>query len=251
MIRIASQQTLVPATACPTPLWHAGFLAMLPTIEKCACFAFRHLRGDSRDDAVEEAIANALVAYIRLVKLKKTDVAHPTVLAKYAIARVCNGKRVGGHLNVRDVLSTYAQRVKGFVVERLNCFDNREGEWIEAVVEDHRTPVADQAAFRIDFPVWLAMHSCRDRWIAETLAIGHAPVQLARQLHLSRARISQKRRELYESWQAFHGESKVQTHNSENHRIYKGDKDHERPSFCQSDEPVPLVQPEVQVPIPG
>ena len=96
-----------------TPAWHAGFLAMMPTIEQYACIAFRHLKGDSRDDAVEEAIANALVAYVRLVELKKTKVAHPTVLAKYAVAQVRDGRRVGNHLNVREVLSQYAQR-KGF-----------------------------------------------------------------------------------------------------------------------------------------
>jgi hypothetical protein len=79
---------------------------MLPTIKQYACAAFRHLRGDSRDDAVEEAIANALVAYVRLVELKKTEVAHPrswrsTLLRKSATAD-------GSKPLVREVLS-YAQ----------------------------------------------------------------------------------------------------------------------------------------------
>lgn len=207
MIRIASRQPLVPAVSCPTPAWHAGFLAMLPTIERYARIAFRHLRGDSRDDAVEEAIANVLVAYVRLVEQKKTAVAHPTVLAKYAIAQVRDDRRVGNHLNVREVLSRYAQRIKGFIVGRLDHFDKEEGEWMEAVVEDHQTPVADQVAFRIDFPAWLRTQSRRNRRIAETLALGHSTTEVAKRFHVSAGRISQKRQEFHKSWQEFRGET--------------------------------------------
>jgi hypothetical protein len=180
---------------------------MLPAIEHCVRFAFRHLRSDSRDDAVEEAIANALVAYVRLVEMKKTRVAHPTVLARYAIAQVCDGRRVGNHLNVREVLSKYAQRAKGFVVERLDHFDREEGVWMEAMVEDHQTPVPDQVAFRIDFPAWLAIHPHRDRRIAETLAVGHSTNEAAKRFHVSAGRISQKRRDFHASWQEFRGET--------------------------------------------
>jgi hypothetical protein len=207
MTKLASPQ---PLRKHVSPAWHAGFLAMLPTIEQYACVAFRRLRGDSRNDAVEEAIANALVVYVRLVELKKTEVAHPTVLAKYAIAQVFDGRRVGNHLNVREVLSHYAQRAKGFTVERLDRFDQEEGVWREAVVEDHQTPVADQAAFRIDFPTWLAIHPRRDRRIAETLALGHSTGEVAKRFHLTPGRISQKRRSFCASWQSFHGESVVE-----------------------------------------
>jgi hypothetical protein len=65
---------------------------MLPIIQQYARGAFGHLKGDERDDAVEEVIANVLVAYVRLVKLNKVHVAHPTVLTKYAIAQLFDGK---------------------------------------------------------------------------------------------------------------------------------------------------------------
>ncbi len=203
MIRFARPQ---PSARSAVPAWHVGFLAMLPIIQRYARVAFRHLKGDARDDAVEEVIANALVAYVRLVELKKTAVAHPTVLAKYAIAQVCDGRRVGNHLNVREVLSQYAQRVKGFIVERLDHFDKEEDAWMEAVVEDHQTPVADQVAFRLDFPAWLRTQSRRNRRIAETLAIGHSTTQVAKRFHMSAGRISQKRQEFHKSWQEFRGE---------------------------------------------
>ena len=75
------------------------------------------------------------------------------------------------------------------------------------MVEDHQTPVPDQVAFRIDFPAWLASLSRRDRRLAQELALGHSTRHVANRFHLSDGRVSQKRREFYEYWQAFHGES--------------------------------------------
>ena len=92
-------------------------------------------------------------------------------------------------------------------MERLDHFDEEENEWMEAVVEDHQTPVPDQVAFRIDFPAWLAIHPRRDRRIAETLAIGHSTTEAAQRFHVSPGRISQKQRDFHASWHTFHGES--------------------------------------------
>jgi hypothetical protein len=189
------------------PAWHSDFLQMLPTIRHVAQVSFRHLHGDSYDDAVEEVIANACVAYKRLVDLGRTDVAFPTVLARYGVAQRNDGRRVGTRQCVRDVLSPHAQKKKRFVVERLDRFDHEEGEWVEAVVEDYRTPVAEQAAFRCDFPAWLESQSKRERRIAEALAIGIRNKEVARRFRLSRGRISQLRQEFHESWREFHGEA--------------------------------------------
>jgi hypothetical protein len=148
-----------------------------------------------------------MAAYVRLVRSNKTEVAYPTALARFAVAQVWDGRRVGTRKNVRDVLSQQNQRRKRFAVTRLDRFDPQEGEWQEVVVEDHHTPVADQAAFRVDFPAWLANLPGRDRRIAMRLAIGGATNEVADRFGLSPARISQKRLELRASWQAFHGES--------------------------------------------
>jgi hypothetical protein len=37
--------------------------------------SFRHLVGEARQDAIQEVVANALVAFCRLVQLGKTDLA--------------------------------------------------------------------------------------------------------------------------------------------------------------------------------
>jgi hypothetical protein len=77
---------------------------------------------------------------------------------------------------------------------------------LEVILEDHRTPVPDQVAFRIDFPNWLAILSRRNRRIAEALAVGNSTGYVAKRFKLSAGRISQLRGELYRSWQNFHGD---------------------------------------------
>jgi len=188
------------------PAWHAAFLAMLPDIRKQAGFAFRKMKPEAREDAIEEVVANACCAFARLVELGRADVAFPSSLAQYGIKQFRGGRRVGNPLRIRDVLSPYAQKKKGIVVERLDKFDKHEGLWLEAVVEDDRTPVPDQAAFRIDFPAWLGTYPERDRRIAETLATGERTGDVAEQFGISAGRVSQMRRKFYHDWQAFHGE---------------------------------------------
>lgn len=189
------------------PAWHDGFLAMVPRIRQYAHFAFCQLDEEAREEAIAETIANALVAYVRLFEQGKVDLAYPTVLARYAVAQIHDGRKTGGRLNTREVLAEPAQQRHGFVVERLDRFDKDSGEWIEATIEDTQTPVADQAAFRCDFPVWLATHSTRNRRIAEALALSYSTSEVAKRFKVSHGRVSQLRRELHDSWLEFHGEA--------------------------------------------
>lgn len=200
MIRMAPQ----PEPAAP--VWHTAFLAMVPAIVTQARFAYRGLKPEAREDAIEEVIANALVAFVRLVQLNKVELAYPSALARYAIAQLHDGRRVGNRLNVRDVLSPYAQKQKDFQVERLDRFDQNDHAWVAAVVEDGRTPVPDQVAFRCDFPAWLDTLPGRNRRIAEILALNHTTGKVAEEFHVSAGRISQLRRDLQRSWQEFQGE---------------------------------------------
>ena len=188
------------------PSWQAMFLSMLPAIERQLDLSFHNLPADERAESVQEALANVCVALARLVEQGREGKAFATVLAKYAVAQVRVGRQVGTPMNLHDVTSRYARQRLGLRVGRLDRFDWREGGWRESIVEDHRTPVADQAAFRIDFPEWLARLPVRDRRIAEALAEGHATGQVARQFGVSAPRVSQLRGELHESWLAFHGE---------------------------------------------
>jgi hypothetical protein len=190
----------------PSARWQDRFAILLPVILNYVAPAFRALRSEAKAEAVQEAVANACVAYARLVERGKESVAFATVLAKYAISQVRAGRHVGGRLNILDVASDYCQRRKQFSLQRLDRFDPVEGCWQEAVIQDHRTPVFDQVWFRIDFPAWLQTLPRRDRKIAEALAAGHRAINVARRFQLSLARVSQLRRKFHKSWLAFHGE---------------------------------------------
>ena len=193
----------------PEPKWHADFLKMLPAIELRAKIGLRHLGAEAREEAMQEVVANTLVAYLRLVELGKADLAYPTVLAQYAVAHALGGRKVGGRLNVRDVMSSYAQQKKGFRVDRLDSYDQNAGDWMEILVEDRSATPADVAASRIDFAAWLRSLSSRYRKIATTLAVGETTAKVAKMFRLSRGRVSQLRRELQESWQVFQGADQV------------------------------------------
>ncbi len=195
-----------PATK-PRSAWHDGFLDLLPTIQKFARIAFRCRNIEAQEEAVQETIANALVAYVRLVEQGKEDIVFAGPLVRYAVAQVRCGRRVAARLNIRDVLSEYCQRSKAIVVERLDQFNAHDGEWQEILVEDKRVTPADLAASRIDYPAFLVTLTKLKRRIAETLASGETPGDVARSFGLSRGRISQIRRELHDAWLRFHGDS--------------------------------------------
>ena len=190
----------------PSCAWHRPFLAMMPKILQHCRVAFRGLPPEARAEATQEALANTCVAFARLFKQGRQERAFATVLARFAVSQVCDGRRVGTGQNTRDVLSERAQRVKQFVVWRLDRYDEEEESWEEAIVEDPHTPVFEQVWFRIDFPAWLRHLSPRDRRAAKSLAMGNTTNEVARKLKISAGRVSQLRRELHKSWLEFHGE---------------------------------------------
>jgi hypothetical protein len=193
-----------PHTAPPS--WHAGFLALLPAIRAYVRHAFRYFPPEAREDAVQEALANALVAYARLVELGKADLAYASPLARHAVAHIRVGRQVGNRLNGRDVLSPYAQRQQKLTVERLDRYDEQTQAWQEVLIEDKRSTPAEIAASRIDFAAWLRTLSRRVRSIACVLARGETTRDTAQRFGVTAARISQLRRELAESWNHFQGQ---------------------------------------------
>jgi len=130
------------------------FLEMLPVIRRYARMAFQDRDPEARGEKVQETIANAFVAFCRLVKQGKGDLAYPTPLAMYAIRQVKPGRHVGSKLNVCDVSSTHRQLRKGVHVLRLDHFDKDAQEWKEILIEDHRAGPAEIVAVRIDFGAW-------------------------------------------------------------------------------------------------
>ena len=179
---------------------------MLPAIVQRARFAFRDVRGQDRQDLVQEVVANALVAFVALVRRGKMAIAYPSVLARYAVAQINDGRRVGSSLNAKEVLSPYAQRLKKFWVERLDHFDPAEEAWQEVLVEDRHAGPAEIACTKIDFEEWLKSLPVRHRRIAQFLGLGNRTADAAKKFKVSAGRVSQLRKELAANWKQFIGD---------------------------------------------
>jgi len=178
------------------------FVEMLPTIRRVASYAFRHLRRAHREDLLAEVVASAYAAFRRLVERGRAALAYPTVLARFAIRQVRDGRRVGSKRNVLDVMSPYGQRRKGFSVRSLGE-GTKCSAWEEQVAEDRRASPADIASFRIDFTAWLKRLKRAKRQVALRLAAGDTTSEVAGHFRLSASRISQLRAELQQDWDLF------------------------------------------------
>jgi hypothetical protein len=186
----------------------AVYAKMLPSIKRHARSAFRFLNPEEKEERVQNVLANTWEALVRLARRGKLDQAFPSVLAKFAEKRTRDNRIVGGHLSIEEVLSPYAQRLKGFSVDRLDRRDkDDDNQWCEAVVQDTRiAPVPEIVAFRVDFADWLKSLGRRDRKIAQFLSLGNRTSDAARKFKVSDGRISQLRKELAESWHRFVGD---------------------------------------------
>ena len=188
------------------PGWHAAFEKMIPVIEEHARISFRHLDDDALEEAIQAVVCNCCQAYARLVKRGKTDVAHASVLATFAVAQARDGRKVGNRLNIHDVSSDYCQKRKNIIVERLDRPDLNERSWSEVLVEDRHAGPADTAIMRIDFAAWMKTLSRRLQKIAMFLANGETTTAASKRFRIAQCRISQIRRQLFESWHTFQGD---------------------------------------------
>jgi hypothetical protein len=201
---------------------HQHFLAILPRIETHAqiCFRYLHCPG-KREDAVAEVIALAWKWFLRLVEQGKDIDEFVTTVADFAVRHVRAGRRLCGQEPWKDVLSFSAQQRNGFRVEPLpqstrRCWDSvhsaphgqdHMNAFEERLRDNTQSPVADQAAFRIDFPVWLMQLGPRNREIAQDMTCDLRTGELAAKYGTTAGRISQLRRELHLDWRRFHGEA--------------------------------------------
>jgi hypothetical protein len=184
---------------------HAAFLALLPRIERHARIAFRHLCcPQGRDDAVAETVALAWRWYPRLVERGKDPADFVSTFAGYAARAVRHGRRVCGQEAGQEVLSPRNQARHGFAVLPLPQHTALAGSPLEeALLDNAVTPPPEAAAFRIDFPAWLATWPERDRRLIEGMGLGERTLPLADQFGLTPGRISQKRREYHGDWLRF------------------------------------------------
>jgi Sigma-70, region 4 len=187
---------------------HEDFLRLLPRVEQHARCYFRHLGAEAQAEAIAQATALAFAAFRRLQEQGKDPFAFPTHLAAFAAKQVQAGRALGSRQSSTDILSPSTQRRGRFQVHSLAAVQPADrASWQEAVVDNTQTPPADAAAFRIDFAAWLDSLTPRNRQLVELFLLCHTATQVARQLQLSRGRVSQLRQQLARHWYALQGES--------------------------------------------
>jgi len=146
--------------------WQSDFVAMLPQIQQKLRLAFCRLDPEACEDAIAEGVVHSLLAYVRLHEQGRVVVATPSSLAWYSSRHVKRGRPAGGRMNGKEPLSRYGQISNDIEVER------QPGNWIDAIVEDKRAPVADQVAAKMDVGAWFATLTKRMKEIAKDLAFG-------------------------------------------------------------------------------
>jgi len=200
---------------------HAKFMALLPRVLTHAHITFRHLKcRTQKEEAVQECASLAWKWFVRLCERGKDASDFPVGFVCLVVKAVKCGRRVCGNERTMDVLSPQAQQYHGFTVESLpvstrtsvdKLYSTPHGQKMHDAFEERlrdntQTPIPDQAAFRIDWPAWLATITERDRQLVEDLALNHRTKDLAQKYRLSEARISQKRRQFQDEWERFCGE---------------------------------------------
>jgi hypothetical protein len=187
---------------------HALFLLMLPRIEQHAQIHFRHVRcPQQKDEVIAEAVALSWKWVVRLTQRGKEVQSFVSVIASFAVKAVKSGRRLCGQEKAKDVLSPLAQQRRGFTVGKLPDFSSLSSNpLMEALADNTRTPPDEQAVFRIDFPVWLATFSERQRRIIEDLMEGERTLDVSQKYGISAGRISQLRRQFHQDWQIFCGD---------------------------------------------
>ena len=184
---------------------HASFPPILTSVQSHARVILRFLTcADRKAELTAEAIGLAWLWHVRLCRQGRDSRQFPTALARFALRAALSGRRLVGQDSSRDALSPLAHRRHGISVQSLSTFNDPADEILaDALTACTRCRVPDLAHVRVEFPRWLMRMSARNRRFVARAAEGNSTSDLARMFQISKGRISQMRRELANSWNAF------------------------------------------------
>ena len=198
------------------------FESAIPVLAKNFRYLFR-TRWRDRDDLLAEAYACAWKAWRGLIARGRDPIAvGVTGIAAYAVRHTLKGRQIGrgrnsGGRNKMSVEHARAQRLGGY---RIISYDSGDavrsdygpGAWEDWVATDPRMGPAEAAAFKIDFSDFLASLPDRRREAAMLLAEGRGTGEVARQLGITAAAVSQTRSYLERRWREFIREPPAASH---------------------------------------
>src|SRR5215471_8942820 len=209
---MSAPSTPAPRTPAAESLESVFLSVVLPRVLSHAEVIFRGIRClHQREECLAEMTALSWLWCSRLAAQGRDVALFPTAVATFAARAVRAGRRLVGQERSKDVLSPVARYRHGFAVCSLPARSSLFGNVFDEALRDNtRTPPDEQAAFRADWPAWLATRSERDRRLIADLALGERTLDAARKHGLSPARISQLRREFMQDWERFCGEGPEQ-----------------------------------------
>jgi hypothetical protein len=193
----------MPACASSRHPLHTQFLVILPRIEQHGRVRFRHLHRPAQEEVIAEMVALCWLWFSRLAERGRDATRFPSALATYAARAVNSGRRLCGQDPARDALSASAQLRHRFVVTTLPDNPLAGTPAGEALRDNTKSDVPTQVAFRLDFPAWRRSYSARDRRLLDDLMVGERTSDVAQKYGVSRARVSQLRRQFHDDWQQF------------------------------------------------
>jgi hypothetical protein len=186
------------------------FTAQLPVVENAARYTFRRLKLRRQDfeEVLAEAIAACWSAWVGLIARGRDPLEVGVCgIANFAVRYVQSGRRIANRTCGRGAMDVYhprAQKARGFQV--INSSDDEPIDGPDAGVWTNCCTPADEACFRVDFAAWLEALAPRRRLTAELLAAGHGTLEVAKEVGVTPAAISQARSWLHESWRRFQGD---------------------------------------------
>ncbi len=160
------------------------FETILPEIEDRSRRHYSRCNGELRDERVQESLCQAWKLYDSAVRRGNYRFT-PCTLAWYANRAADEGRKFAGETIRTDALDA----------GRAISFDDLDADGRSRIAEalvQRRTPVFDQARIRIDWPEFLRLELTeRERDVVTKLAEGWRRNEIARNLGLSPARVTQ------------------------------------------------------------
>jgi hypothetical protein len=178
----------------------ASYAQILPVVGRTSRRWFSSWPRRRREDAFHDARQVAWLFTCRLQGRGKDPVLLREAVARHAAAWVRSGRTVVGQDSDRDVLSDRGGDAPRVVSLQARSTGGSGATWENLLAGGRHEDPAEIAAVRIDFAAWLDTLSRSQRRAAEVLAQGFTTTEAATRLGCRPGRVSQLRRELYESW---------------------------------------------------
>jgi len=219
---------MLATTNLPADQLQARFLALVPKIQTHAQIVFRSVAcPHKRQDRIAEAVALGYLWFLRLARRGRPVEDFPSAFCTFLARAVKSGRKLTGMSSVKDVMNERCQQRNHFRMEALPATTRSSHEELYGLVggqylqdcyeerlrDNQVTPPPDAAAFRIDFPQFLAGLAQRDRDLAqrdrdlaEFLSLGHSATRAATRFNLAPGRVTQLRQAWCRRWRAGQGE---------------------------------------------